>query len=199
MTRICLIRHFETDWNRQGRIQGRTDQPLCADAADTVAGKRVRAEFTDRVWFCSPLARAIQTAHLLGAAAAHHEPRLIEMDWGTWEGKRLADLRSAYGDEMAHNESRGLDFRPVGGESPRDVRDRIKAWMLEMAGQNVVGVTHKGVIRAALSLALDWDMTTKPPFRPDWTCAQVFTVSDKQAVGLVQANEPYLKHERTIG
>ena len=54
------------------------------------------------------------------------EPRLVEMAWGEWEGRRLADLRAELGDAMIENEARGLDFRPPGGESPRDVQERLK-------------------------------------------------------------------------
>ena len=86
MAYIALIRHFETVWNRQGRIQGRADQPLTEDAAEVVAGKRVAQEFADMIWYTSPLARAAQTAALLGAPNARRDERLIEMDWGKWEG-----------------------------------------------------------------------------------------------------------------
>ena len=192
MAHIALIRHFETDWNRQGRIQGRADQPLNADAAKTVAGKRLSREFADLIWYTSPLKRAIQTADLLGAPNPRHDDRLIEMDWGDWEGQRLTDLRGSLGEEMSNNEARGLDFRPTGGESPRDVCERVKPWLLEIADGDVAAVTHKGVIRAVLSLALDWDMTAKSPVRPDWKCAQVFAVSTAGKLSLVQANQAFL-------
>jgi probable phosphoglycerate mutase len=68
---------------------------------------------------------------------------------------------------MAANEARGLDFRPPGGESPREVCARLQALLAELAAdpQPVVAVCHKGVIRAALVLATGWDMRSKPPLR----------------------------------
>jgi probable phosphoglycerate mutase len=86
------------------------------------------------------------------------------MDWGAWEGRTLADLRAEAPAAMAANEARGLDFRPQGGESPREVRARLEPLLAEFQG-DVICVTHKGVIRAALSLATGWDMTSKPPVR----------------------------------
>jgi probable phosphoglycerate mutase len=89
------------------------------------------------------------------------------MDWGDWEGQRLAVLRAAAPEAMAENEARGLDFRPPGGESPREVCARLAALVAELAQERtpVVAVTHKGVMRAALVLATGWNMRGKPPWR----------------------------------
>ena len=68
---------------------------------------------------------------------------------------------------MAANEARGLDFRPPGGESPREVCARLQALLGELAAdpRPVVAVCHKGVMRAALVLATGWDMRGRPPMR----------------------------------
>jgi probable phosphoglycerate mutase len=66
---------------------------------------------------------------------------------------------------MVANEALGLDFRPPGGESPREVRARLESLFADLTDELVVCVTHKGVIRAALSLATGWDMLAKPPLR----------------------------------
>ena len=65
-----------------------------------------------------------------------------------------------------------------GGESPREVQARLAelAASLVTAGDDVAAVTHKGVIRAALSLATGWDMTGRPPLRLDWGAAHLFLV-----------------------
>ena len=102
------------------------------------------------------------------------------MDWGTWEGRSLDDLRGELGDAMAENEALGLDFTPAGGESPRQVQARLQNWLSAIAAsrQATVGVTHKGIIRAMLSLATGWDMTVPPPTRLDWASAHMFRLDN---------------------
>ena len=135
----------------------------------------------------SPLSRCVQTAALLGAPDAAHEPRIIEMDWGEWEGRTLAELREELGDAMAQNEARGLDFRPPGGESPRAVIERIKPWLREIAAARVptLAVTHRGVIRAILAEASGWDMRGKPPAKLDWRAVHFFML-DAQGIPSVE-------------
>ena len=148
-------------------MQGRADLPLSPAGRAEVLRWRLPHARAGARWHSSPLRRATETAALLTDGPVDIEPRLIEMDWGTWEGRTLADLRAKAPAAMAANEARGLDFRPDGGESPRDVRTRLAALLADFAAEpsDVVCVTHKGVVRAALSLATGWDMTSKPPLR----------------------------------
>lgn len=170
MTRLALLRHADTAWSAAGRIQGRADVPL-------PDGISLDCSFCEGMRVVtSPLSRCVQTAALLGAPDAAHEPRIIEMDWGEWEGRTLAELREELGDAMAQNEARGLDFRPPGGESPRAVIERIKPWLREIAAAGVptLAVTHRGVIRAILAEASGWDMRGKPPAKLDWRAVHFF-------------------------
>ena len=170
MTRLALLRHADTAWSAAGRIQGRADVPL-------LDGISLDCSFCEGMRVVtSPLSRCVQTAALLGAPDAAHEPRIIEMDWGEWEGRTLAGLREELGDAMAQNEARGLDFRPPGGESPRAVIERIKPWLREIAATGVptLAVTHRGVIRAILAEASGWDMRGKPPAKLDWRAVHFF-------------------------
>ena len=77
----------------------------------------------------------METAVLLGLNP-QPEPRLIEMAWGAWEGRRLSELRAELGDLMRENEERGLDFRPPDGESPRDVQNRVRPLLAEIAASD---------------------------------------------------------------
>jgi probable phosphoglycerate mutase len=114
------------------------------------------------------------------------------MNWGQWEGRRILDLRAELGDEMADNEARGLDFRPPGGESPRDVQTRLAPWLTAIGGggRPLSAITHKGVIRAVFAQATGWDMTGKPPARLDWTAAHLFTVDDAGDLSVERLNLP---------
>jgi probable phosphoglycerate mutase len=166
MTLLALLRHGPTAWNAEGRIQGRADVALEAAAEVALRALSVPEPFVRWRSLASPLRRCRQTAAALGLEAAI-EPALIEMDWGAYEGARLADLRAAGGEAFAALEAQGLDFRPPGGESPRDVQARLRPLLAEIAakGQPVLAVTHRGVIRAVHAAARGWDMTGKPPER----------------------------------
>lgn len=89
------------------------------------------------------------------------------MSFGEWEGQGLTELRSIHGPVMAEWESRGLDFRAPGGESPRDVQDRLRPWLEELIADNsdILAIAHKGVMRALYALASGWDMRGKPAHR----------------------------------
>lgn len=163
--RVCLIRHASTSWNESGRIQGRTDVPLSPAGRAQAARWRLPEGWAGAACVASPLARARETAAILGFPAATTDPRLAEMSWGAFEGRTLAELRADLGPKMMELEARGLDFRPPGGESPRMVTERLAACLraLAAAPEDRVLVAHKGVLRAALVLALGWDMRGKPP------------------------------------
>jgi broad specificity phosphatase PhoE len=167
MTPVLLIRHGPTEWNASGRIQGRADPGLSAHGRAQVKGWRLPPDWATARLLSSPLRRARETAELLTGRTPAIDHRLIEMDWGRFQGRRLAELRAAAPAAMAANEARGLDFRPPEGESPREVCARLQALLAELAedAQPVVAVCHKGVIRAALVLATGWDMQRRPPLR----------------------------------
>jgi len=198
MTPLVLIRHGATQWNLDGRIQGRADPPLAPQGRAAVSAWRLPPDMAGApgmggwVWLTSPLARARETAALLHAAPVSVEPALIEMDWGVWEGRRLAELRSEGGQDMAAREARGLDFRPPGGETPREVRARLRPLLerLEAAGQATIAVTHKGVIRALYTLASGWDMTGRPPEKLHDACAHHFQLCPDVTPDIVQLNLP---------
>jgi broad specificity phosphatase PhoE len=160
MTKILVIRHGPTDWNEAGLIQGHTDRPLSKTGREQVAAMHLPDAWVNAKCLSSPLKRAIDTARLLHLDPKP-EPRLIEMAWGEWEGKGLRDLRAKYPTELAAKEAEGLDFRPPGGESPRDVQVRLGPLLSEVRVPTIF-VTHKGVLRALYALATGWDMTGDP-------------------------------------
>ncbi|WP_422369342.1 histidine phosphatase family protein [Pelagibius sp.] len=197
MTALLLIRHGPTAWNEQGLIQGRSDPPLSDKGRSTVVRWCLPAAADNADWIVSPLQRARQTAEILNrkvlrGGALRPEPRLVEADWGAWEGRRLAELRAEGGAQMAENEARGLDFQPPKGESPRMVQQRLAPLLSELADrrQTVVAVTHKGVIRALYALASGWDMREKPADKLQWSCAHGFELSAGGKLRISELNIP---------
>ena len=189
MSLFALIRHGATDWNAERRLQGRADLPLSAPGREAVRGWRVPALLAEAVWVSSPLERARQTAALLGRSGCPVDERLIEMDWGEWEGRRRDELLAEAGARL-DSDPLGRDFRPPGGESPREVAARLKPWVCEIAraGRPAAAVTHRGVIRALYAEATGWEMIGPPAdgFTPG--SAQLFLAREDGTVALVRGN-----------
>ena len=187
MTIVALLRHGETAWNAEGRVQGQTDVALSDAGRARLRGAKLPAACRGMRVVTSPLGRCVETAALLGFPEAPREPRLMEMDWGAWQGRRLQDLRESLGESFRENEDRGLDFRPPGGESPREVMARVRSWLGEQQAPTLA-VTHRGVIRVVLAAATGWDMLGKPPAKLDRAAVQLFEVDDGGNIRVVELN-----------
>ena len=189
---IAFIRHASTEWNARGRMQGRRDVPLSAAGRADALRWRLPRDLADADCLASPLSRARDTARALCARAPRIEPALIEMDWGAWEGFRHADLHARHGDAFVRNAARGLDFRPPGGESPRDVAERLMRWLraIEPCERPWVAVTHNGVLRALLALASGWDMTGKPPVKFHPATLHRLSLAPGGRLAIVECNVP---------
>jgi probable phosphoglycerate mutase len=184
VTALVVLRHGPTAWTESGRIQGHTDVPLSPAGRAEVMRWRVPATFGGYDWLSSPLARAVETARLLGADPAI-DRRLTEMGWGAWEGRSRAERA-----ETAAGAASGLDARAPGGESPREVQRRLQSLLAERAelGRPIIAVCHKGVIRALYALATGWDMITRPPDALHDACCHHFRLTAAGMPEVVRLN-----------
>lgn len=189
---IVLLRHAPTRWNAEGRLQGQSDVPLSPEGRDLATRWRLPPDAQSWRVCVSPLTRCRETAAAMGLHDLVVEPRLIEASWGDWEGARLEDLRARLGAEMAANEARGLDFRPPGGESPRDLQQRLRPLLTEWADEGVptVALCHKGVIRAIYGLATGWAFDRKPGIRFEHGYAHRFALAPDGTPRLIAADLP---------
>jgi probable phosphoglycerate mutase len=176
---LLLIRHGPTLWNSDRRLQGRADIPLSEEGARTVAGWSLPDPFRGWPARTSPLVRATATAAMLGLMALA-EPLLVELDWGEWEGRSLAELRLGDPAEVARRESLGLDFRAPGGESYRDAAHRIAPLLAE----DGILVTHRGMMLAALAVRTGWAMKSPVPIAFEHSDAILIGNDDVQVVPL---------------
>ena len=162
MTRIWFIRHGETDWNREGRLQGQRDIPLNALGRRQAveAGRRLAAEVPEPgrlPWLVSPLGRTVETALLARTAIGLDPPgfltddRLKELTFGRWEGETWHDLKKRERDLARARRADKWNFVPPGGESYAMLERRIKPWFASVTGESVV-VAHGGVARVLLTL-----------------------------------------------
>lgn len=164
MIRLALLRHGHTAWNRAGRIQGRSDIALDAEARAGLAALRLPPPWDAADLWSSPLGRAAETARLVSGREPRTDPALTEMNWGDWEGRRGADLLAEPGSGFAHIEDWGWDWTPPGGESPAQVWARLRPWLAGLR-RDAVAVCHIGIMRVLLARAHGWDFDGPAPFR----------------------------------
>ncbi|MGI9569105.1 MAG: histidine phosphatase family protein [Desulfobulbia bacterium] len=183
---ILFFRHGETPWNQEKRFQGHTDIALSKKGISEVSNWHMPENIQH--WFVSPLLRAQQTAEIHKLNPITISEEIIEASWGQWEGKILKQLRKIHPGEIAEMESLGLDMRPPGGESPRDVRSRLSGWLesLPTDYERIGVVTHRGVIRAALSKATHWDMKSAHAVDVTHNKAYEFSWVDSQLLYIAQ-------------
>jgi broad specificity phosphatase PhoE len=163
--KLALLRHGPTEWNAAGRIQGHTDIALSESGYALMSARRLPFSFP-RV-FASPMLRARQTAQTLGLADPVLDGRLMEQNWGVWEGLTRAQILARDGEDafVKAGSERGEAFRPGGGESTGELHARVAAFLKDVACQDgdAIAVAHLGVLRAAYTLATGWDMATPMP------------------------------------
>lgn len=159
---LFFLRHGETDWNAEGRLQGQTDIPLNGlgreQAAD--AGRALRRCGVDpgqRPWLVSPLARTRQTAELardalgLKPLAYSTDDRLKEISFGEWQGQTWPELRRA---DLPAVRARNADkwgYTPPGGESYAALLERVSGWLAGV-GEEAIVVAHGGIARMLMIL-----------------------------------------------
>ena len=166
-TTIIIVRHGETDWNREKVFRGRRDVPLNANgraqagfAAEALKSRRIAAAYA------SPLGRARETAEIILAphdlkAAVCQE--LIDLDYGEWTGKTDAEVATAWPEEHALWAVSPQRVRPPGGETLQEVMDRAFGAMEALArkhdGQTIALFAHRAVnkllVLGALTLGPD--------------------------------------------
>ena len=127
-------------------------------------GLRLPANFTGFHVVSSPLARAVETARIVTQVEPVTDTALIEMNWGQWEGGHGAKLRAEPDSGYRDMEHWGWDFRPPNGESPTDVRDRLRPWLSALQN-DAVAVCHIGIMRVILAQAWGWNFAGPAPFK----------------------------------
>ena len=164
MIRLALLRHGHTLWNRAGRIQGRTDVALSADAREQLSRLRLPDPWARADLWSSPLSRAYETATLVSGRIPKTDPALLEMNWGDWEGQKGRALRDDQNSGFRDIEDWGWNYTPPNGESPDAMRKRLLPWVGELKN-DAVAVCHIGVMRVLLAQATGWDFCGPAPFR----------------------------------
>lgn len=165
---IILVRHGETHWNRQKRIQGHGDSPLTLKGIEQAkAYGRTIAELIGNGagWrlLSSPLPRCVQTSAILSEvsgldfAKIEFDNRLKEISTGHWMGRLKSEMEPA---ELSGEGTNSWFFRCPGGESYEHFSTRLSSWLSErQAGEKMVVVSHgvAGRVLRGLHLGMDPD------------------------------------------
>ena len=157
-TRFGLIRHGQTLWNAEKRIQGRDNSPLSEQgrAMALAWGKQLAGMGWNRI-LMSDLGRVQETGQLVNATLRLpmlNDARLREQDWGEWSGWTFSELFARRRQEVRQQEELGWDFRPPGGESRVEVlaraQDALQAAHHRRPGENILVICHEGIIKCLL-------------------------------------------------
>jgi probable phosphoglycerate mutase len=165
---IYVIRHGQTDWNAERRLQGQKDIPLNAigreqarqnglDLAEILKVEAIPFEFV-----ASPLGRTRATMEIMRAAmnlpAQNYrtDERLVEVSFGDWEGHTVKELKATVRDRIVERNLNKWDFIPPGddAESYEIMSWRVASW-LNSVERPTVCVTHGGVIRSLFRTIAD--------------------------------------------
>lgn len=172
-TTLYVVRHGETDWNREQRYQGQTDIPLNDRGRGQARrnGRTLASLFeahAERTAFvASPLTRTVETMQLLRVELGlppddfRRDDRLKEQHFGHWEGCLWHELPDI---DPVGFAARGADtwgWTPQGGENYTMVQERVSAWLATVNGPTVV-VTHGNVTRTLRGLLLGLDRAAIP-------------------------------------
>jgi broad specificity phosphatase PhoE len=166
-TRLIIVRHGETAWNRGNIYRGTYDIPLNDNGRQQA---RLTAAALKRypidIAYTSPLSRAAETARITlaphGIEASPHQD-LLDFDYGEWTGKQQEEVRQTWPAEFEEWSARPHQARPPGGTTLQEVSDRCTTMMVEVAarhdGSTVALFSHRVVnkllVLGALGLGLD--------------------------------------------
>lgn len=186
MINLCLVRHGHTIWSDTGGVAGRTDIDLSDQgrAAVSAFARTVQPDREFTHWFCSPLKRTQETSEILRSIIAtpnlsalpevQLDERLVELDFGEWEGltwnevhENMPDLLSNWGEDWVNRS-------PPNGETFNEQNARCQSWLNDWlenvndtSGASAMVVAHGGTIRALVCQCLGWDLRDAMTFNVD--------------------------------
>lgn len=186
MINLYLVRHGHTIWSDTGGVAGRTDIDLSDKGrtfANALATSLTVSHKVDH-WFCSPLRRTRETSEILRTSYEQStglklpevvfDERLVELDFGDWEGQTWEEVHKNTPDILA---SWGVDWvnqSPPNGETFKQQCLRCQSWMKDwsatLSGESnasMMVVSHGGSIRALICLCLGWDLRDAMTFNID--------------------------------
>ncbi len=197
MIQLFLVRHGESIWNEEDRVQGQQDIPLNETGRNQAIalGKRLRG-IRVVACFSSPLKRAVETANLILKASENFAPivnlpELMERKFGDWEGKSIADLQLSYPEEFSQWLAAQQIPAPPKGESIGELVKRVELGLnqiLTVKKGNILIVGHSGSIKAAICALFKLPLSSFVRLRIDNASLTILEIEDGRT-RLVQLND----------
>lgn len=189
MTEFFVVRHGETAWNAEARIQGHTDVPLTEKGIEQarLAAARLKDEHFDAV-YASDLSRAFVTGEIIAAPHALEvipTPLLREANLGDWQGQTLAEIAERFPDQYEEYRKDTIGHRPPGAERLEDVIARCRQF-LTMATQThptakLAIAAHGGSVRGLIAAAFNTGPDIYKRIRMDNGSITIFSVTEGTA------------------
>ena len=157
-SRFGVIRHAQTVWNREKKIQGFSDSPLTVEGKNQASSwGRILGQFSwDRI-LASHAGRALATAGIINAflkIPLTTDSRLQEQNWGQWEGMTVRQIETKAPQMLNEQIHAGWNFCPPGGETRRSVLKRSQEALQDAAqrypGESTLVVCHEGVVKSLI-------------------------------------------------
>jgi len=201
-SKLHLIRHGQTDLNRDRRFRGLSDAPLNDEGKYEAAGAaKLLVDAGLSKIYTSPVPRAAQTATAIAVttgARLEADDAFIDIDYGDWQGLTVDEVRERFGPEKlkAWRRDPGA-FTFPGGDSIQSVMDRLKPALLRVATEagegSVAVVTHMAVLKLCFVVLMDVEATYFWKVGLDNGSAGLFTYSPESGFVLERWNQPPMR------
>jgi probable phosphoglycerate mutase len=200
--KLYITRHGETEWNREGRMQGWQNSNLTEKGVENAKrlGDRLRNIEFDCI-YCSPLGRAVDTAmHIKGNKNTEiiFKEALKEMGFGCWEGVEHEEVMSRHPEQRHNFWHKPHLYKPVDGESYEELLLRVRTIFDGIIGntqcENVLIVTHAAVIKAIYSIIKNSSLEEfwGEPYMYD-TCLTVLEIANGEIKCMLEADTSHLE------
>lgn len=199
--KIFITRHGETQWNREGRMQGWMNSDLTEKGIENARhlGESLKNISFDCI-YCSPLGRAVDTAKYIRGnkeTSITIKESLKEMGFGLWEGMEHSKIEELYPEQRFNFWNKPHLYKPVGGESFEELLNRAGSVLEDIIAQNtyenVLIVSHAVVIKAIYAIVKNYSLEDfwNPPFMHD-TCLTLLEKSDNGIRVILEAETSHL-------
>lgn len=196
-TKVLLIRHGETEWNKSGRFQGCTDIPLTDEGRYQAEKLAKRLDGNYDIIYSSPLSRALETARIINRDYDQKivmEDNIREVNFGQWEGltkKQIEENFKSMFDSWINDKKRG---NIIGGDksilsASLRARDCILKIVQDNRDKTIIIVAHGGIIKAGLIGIFGWDMTMYHKIALGNTCINKIVFKDDMTPILCSLND----------